>query len=213
MKIKIAFRSVAAIPLNSLASGHCSSARRDAVLRYCVSGRRFSGSATISPAEPSGRTTTRPSSHTRKITPRIDPPKVITLVPAANSAARQSDSIISTMAALSNTPAIKCPTADPASLLRVGGKSLNSANTISLPMSANVLPFRKRNGALLWHPRRKSNASASDVTFPRCSSQPAAHAPPASELIPCCAPPLAHAPRLKPTTDSQLRFLKKAARA
>ena len=41
----------------------------------------------------------------------------------------------------------------------------------------------------------------------------ASSAPELSEFWPCCAPPLVHAPRLRPTTSSQLRFLRKAARA
>lgn len=60
--------------------------------------------------------------------------------------------------------------------------------------------------------RRWSSISARVRFFRRSASQSCEHAPPISELIPCCARPLSHAPRLMPTTDCQSQFLTKEAR-
>src|SRR5947207_9231618 len=79
-------------------------------------------------------------------------------------------------------------------------------------MLANVLPLKKRKGALRWNPRRESRVSASVRICARNVSHSSAHAFPVSELTPCCARALSHAPRLMLTTDCQSQFLRKAAR-
>ena len=86
------------------------------------------------------------------------------------------------------------------------------ASQVLRPMSAKVLPLKKRNGADRWRLRRKSSVSRRLESVRRKVSLRLWHAAPVSELIPCCAEPRWHAPLLRLTTSSQPQFLRKAAR-
>ena len=176
------------------------------------SAARLSGSAINSFVCPSGRHASRPSSSTRTITPRKVPRSVFTRSPAPNSAVRLQLDMIAAIESWSSTPVMKCAAADATSLRRMNGKSLNSAFARARPISANVLPLKKRKGARLWHDLRNSKASSSVNSRERTSSHSLATASLVSLPTPCCAPPRAQSPRLIWLTDAQFQFCRKLAR-
>lgn len=75
------------------------------------------------------------------------------------------------------------------------------------------MPLKKRKGAFRWNPRSRSIVSESVRIWALSSSHSCAHELAVSELSPCSARPLWHAPRLMLMTDCQSQFLTKAARA
>src|SRR2546426_165436 len=103
--------------------------------------------------------------------------------------------------------------AEAISRFRTGGESLNNARASSRPIVANVLPLKKRKGARRWKARRCSRISFRLNVCERRSFHACAHGPPVSELIPCCALALSHAPWLTLMTDFQSQFLRNWARA
>ena len=134
------------------------------------SGSRLSGSEINSLVPQSGRTTTRPSSKTRIITPRREPRSVFTRSPEESAALRQSSSTMATIASRSSTPATKCATAEITSRRRVGGSSAKSKSAMPRATSAKVLPLKKGNGAFRWQRLRNSKVSRREDSRPRSSS-------------------------------------------